>query len=418
MISRSYPAAIRSLAHRDFRHYFFGHAISILGSWIQQVAMSWLVYRITGSAVLLGVTAFTALIPQLVIGPLAGAWIDKQDKRLWLIGVQTLLAVQALLLAFLTLRNLVTPSLLVAMSLVLGLVNSFDGPLRQSLIGRFVGSPADLPNALALNAMLFNTGRFIGPPIAGFLLALTSEAFCFAINALSFGALIAALMSIKGGADERATGSMSEVFREGLVYAWRTWEVRMLLTILVGLNVTASCYAVLLPIFAKDVFGGDSTTLGWLWGAAGSGAFGSTLVLATRKSLPGLVTIVAFGVALSACSLLAFSFAPVLGVAMAAMALLGFGISICNVGCNMLLQSVTPGPLRGRIMSFFASARFGFDAIGGLVAGVLAATLGASRTLLVEGGLLLLFVLFLEARKGRLRERIVQADATLRISSG
>lgn len=371
--------------------------------------MSWLVYRLTGSAVLLGITTFAALIPQLVIGPLAGAWIDKQDKRRWLIGVQSVLALQALLLAFLTMKNLVTPPLLVVMSLLLGLVNSFDAPLRQSLIGRFVGSPADLPNALALNAMLFNTGRFIGPPVAGLLLALTSEAACFAINSLSFIALITALLLIKGGTDERATGSIVEVFREGVAYAWKTWEVRMLLTILVGLNVTASCYTVLLPIFAKDVFGGDATTLGWLWGAAGSGSFGSTIFLATRRSLPGLVGSVAFGVLLSAAGLLAFSAASALLPAMASMAVLGFGISVCNVGCNMLLQTVTPTPLRGRIMSFFTSARFGFDAVGGLIAGVLAASLGANRTLLVEGGLLLVFVLFLQARKARLRERIVEA---------
>ena len=371
--------------------------------------MSWLVYRLTGSAVLLGITTFAALIPQLVIGPLAGAWIDKQDKRRWLIGVQSVLALQALLLAFLTMKNLVTPPLLVVMSLLLGLVNSFDAPLRQSLIGRFVGSPADLPNALALNAMLFNTGRFIGPPVAGLLLAFTSEAACFAVNSLSFIALITALLLIKGGTDERATGSIVAVFREGVAYAWKTWEVRMLLTILVGLNVTASCYTVLLPIFAKDVFGGDATTLGWLWGAAGSGSFGSTIFLATRRSLPGLVGSVAFGVLLSAAGLLAFSAASALLPAMASMAVLGFGISVCNVGCNMLLQTVTPTPLRGRIMSFFTSARFGFDAVGGLIAGVLAASLGANRTLLVEGGLLLVFVLFLQARKARLRERIVEA---------
>ena len=158
-----------------------------------------------------------------------------------------------------------------------------------------------------------------------------------------------------------------------------------------------------------DVFGGDATTLGWLWGAAGSGAFSSTLFLATRRSLPGLVGSVVFGVMLSAGALLAFAVASTLLQAMAAMALLGFGISVCNVGCNMLLQGVTPGPLRGRIMSFFASARFGFDAIGGLIAGVLAASLGAGRTLLVEGGLLLLFLLFLEARRVRLRERVVEA---------
>jgi len=165
------------------------------------------------------------------------------------------------------------------------------------------------------------------------------------------------------------------------------------------------------------VFGGDATTLGWLWGAAGSGAFSSTIFLATRRSLPGLVGTVTVGVGLSAVALLAFSAAPVLLPAMAAMALLGFGISVCNVGCNMLLQTVTPVPLRGRIMSFFTSARFGFDAIGGLIAGVLAASFGASRTLMLEGGLLLLFMLFLQARKARLRERIVQAGPPLPVES-
>jgi MFS family permease len=198
------------------------------------------------------------------------------------------------------------------------------------------------------------------------------------------------------------------------VYAWRTWEVRMLLTVLVGLNVTASCYAVLLPIFAKDVFGGDATTLGWLWGSAGCGAFGSTIFLATRRSVPGLVGTISFGVVLGACGLLAMGAAPYLWLAMASMVALGFGISVCNVGCNMLLQTVTPDALRGRVMSFFASARFGFDAIGGLIAGVLAGALGAGRTLLLEGGLLLAFFLFLQARKARLREQVLRSDPQLR----
>jgi MFS family permease len=158
---------MRALAHRNYRFYFVGQAVSILGSWIQQVSLSWLVYRITGSAALLGVTAFCALVPQLLVGPLAGAWIDKQDKKKWLLAAQALLAVQAFVLAFLTWMDWIGPTLIVLMSLLLGLVNSFDTPLRQSLINSFVGQKEDLPNALALNAMLFNSGRFIGPPLAG-----------------------------------------------------------------------------------------------------------------------------------------------------------------------------------------------------------------------------------------------------------
>jgi MFS family permease len=181
---RRLPGPLRALEHRNFRLYFFGQAVSILGSWIQQVAMAWLVYRLTGSAALLGVTAFAALIPQLLVGPLAGAWIDKHDKRKWLMRVQGLLAAQALVLAGLTWMGWVGPGLLVLMAVLLGVLNSFDTPLRQSLISVFVARREDLPNALALNAMLFNTGRFIGPPVAGLLLGLTSEAACFALNAV------------------------------------------------------------------------------------------------------------------------------------------------------------------------------------------------------------------------------------------
>lgn len=403
------PGPLRALAHRNFRFYFCGQAISVLGSWIQQVALAWLVYRLTGSAVLLGVTTFAALVPQLLIGPLAGAIIDKHDKRRWLLGVQTILAAQALLLAFLVWSELIVPGFIVVMSLVLGVLNSFDTPLRQSMIGSFVDRQEDLPNALALNAMLFNSGRFVGPPIAGLLLAATSEAACFAINSLSFFALIAGLLFIKVKPDPRAQGSVGAVFREGLHYAWTTWEVRLLIVILIAVNLTASAYAVLLPVFAKDVFAGDAQTLGWLWGAAGCGAFSSTIFLASRKSVTGLVQAISVGVLFSTIALLAFSSTAYLPLALAAMALLGFGISVCNVGINMLLQSIAPRQLRGRVISFFTSARFGFDAIGGLFAGLLAAALGASLTLRLEGLLLLAFLLFLLTRRQRLRKQVASS---------
>lgn len=403
------PGPLRALAHRNFRFYFCGQAISVLGSWIQQVALAWLVYRLTGSAVLLGVTTFAALIPQLLIGPLAGAMIDKHDKRRWLIGVQSILMAQALLLALLVWTGLITPAFIVAMSLLLGVLNSFDTPLRQSMIGSFVDHQDDLPNALALNAMLFNSGRFVGPPIAGLLLAATSEAACFAINSLSFLALITGLLFIKVAADPRAQGSVGAVFKEGVRYAWDTWEVRLLIIILIAVNLTASAYAVLLPVFAKDVFAGDAQTLGWLWGAAGCGAFASTVFLASRKSVTGLVQAISVGVLFSTVALLAFASTRYLPLALAAMTLLGFGISVCNVGINMLLQSIAPRQLRGRVISFFTSARFGFDAIGGLLAGIIAAAIGASLTMAVEGGVLLLFLLFLLSRRRRLRQQVANS---------
>lgn len=401
---------MRALAHRNFRLYFAGQAVSIIGSWIQQVALAWLVYRLTGSAALLGITAFCGLIPQLVVGPFAGAWIDKHDKRKWLVGVQSLMAVQAFVLAGLTWAGWINPGFIIAMALLLGILSSFDAPLRQSLIGSFVGSRDDLPNALALNAMLFNSGRFVGPPVAGLLLAQTSEAFCFAINGFSFLALIAAILVVRSTPPARAKGSVGEVFKEGLAYAWHTWSVRTLILTLIALNLTASAYAVLLPVFAADVFAGDATLLGWLWGAAGCGAFAATVFLATRHSVPSLVATVTTGTAVAAVSLLLFAATERLVLAMPAMVGVGFGISVCNVGINMILQSSAPEQLRGRVVAFFTSARFGFDALGGLLAGFLASAFGAGWTLLFEGAALLVFVVFLFSRRQRLIEQVTIAQ--------
>ncbi len=396
------PAGLRALAHANFRLYFAGQAISILGSWIQQVALAWLVYRLTGSAALLGITAFCGLIPQLVVGPFAGAFIDRQDKKRALILVQSLMALQAFVLAGLTWLDWINTPFIVVMALLLGVLSSFDAPLRQSLIGTFVGHRDDLPNALALNAMLFNAGRFVGPPIAGLLLGLTSEAACFALNGFSFLALIWAILRGRSAPPPRAKGSVGEVFREGLAYAWQDWSVRTLILTLMALNLTASAYAVLLPIFAADVFHGDATTLGWLWGAAGCGAFASTILLATRKALPDVVAAVVAGTGIAALSLLAFAATDWMALALCGMVGVGFGISVTNVGINMLLQSAAPDALRGRIVSFFTATRFGFDALGGLLAGFLASLAGAGPTLIGEGVVLLGFVVFLMARRERL----------------
>ncbi|MBL8489603.1 MAG: MFS transporter [Rhodocyclaceae bacterium] len=379
---------MRALAHPAFRAYFLGQAVSILGSWIQQVALAWLVYRLTGSAALLGLTAFAALIPQLLVGPLAGAWIDRHDKRRTLVGVQFLLALQAAVLALLTWTESIGPPLIVAMSVALGVLNAFDTPLRQSMISVMVPRREDLPNALALNAMLFNLGRFVGPPVAGFLVGLTSEAACFAINAVSFTALIAGLAVMKVAPTPRAQGSVGHVFREGLRYARENYAVRTVLTVLTLLNLTASAYAVLLPVFAKEIFAGDARTLGLLWGAAGCGAFASTLYLAARKSLPAVVRAMAGGVVMSAAALLVFPLAGRLEIALPAMAVLGFGITAANVGVNTVLQSLTPDHLRGRVISLFTASRFGFDAVGGLIAGFVATRVGAPATLIGEGLLL------------------------------
>ncbi|MCX7166806.1 MAG: MFS transporter [Rhodocyclales bacterium] len=400
------PASMRALEHRPFRLYFFGQGVSILGSWIQQVALAWLVYRLTGSAALLGLVAFAALAPMLVVGPLAGAWIDRHDRRRLLMQVQVLLFIQAGVLAALTWFGLIGPALIIVMSLSLGVLNAFDTPLRQSLIPAMVGGREDLPNALALNAMLFNLGRFVGPPIAGLMLGFMSEAACFLLNAFSYMALLWGVAAMRLATNVKAGGSVAQVFREGVRYALDTWPIRTLLIVLALLNVTASAYAVLLPVFAREVFNGDARTLGLLWGAAGCGAFVATLMLATRKSVRGSLNLAISCVVLAALALLIFPLATRLAIALPALAALGFGISGANVGINTVMQTIAPDRLRGRIVSFFSSIRFGLDAVGGLIAGGIAALSSAPATLLGESAILLALCVWLLLRAGRLRQSV------------
>lgn len=390
---KRWPAAVRALAHRNFQIYFAGQGVSTLGKWVQQVALAWLAYHLTGSAVLLGLITFLSLAPQLLIGPLAGAWIDRHDKRRMLIIVQSVLIVQSLVLAVATWRDWVDGPFIAAMALLLGLLNALETPLRQALISSFVDDPADLPNALVLNAMLINAARFVGPPLAGGLIALAGEAACFALTAVAFLALLGGLLKVRGVAAPKASGSTAQVFREGLAYLWHTRNVRQLLVNVIMVNLLASCYAALLPILARAVFAGDAQVLGWLWGAAGAGAFLATLVLAVGGAIPRLQHFTHAGALSCAFALVGLWQAEELPLALLALAVLGFGITLSNVSTNMQLQSGAPSHLRGRVIAFYIAMRFGFEALGGMAAGLIAARFGAPATLGVAGGVLVLGLL-------------------------
>lgn len=382
----TWPDALRALRHRNFRLYFLGHAISTLGTWIQQVALAWLVYRLTGSAALLGITTCVALLPQLLLGPIAGAWIDRHDKR-------------RLLLALLTACELIGPLPIVAMAALLGVLNAVDTPLRQSLLSQLVDDRQDLPNALALNAMLFTLSRFIGPPLAGLLLGMVSEALCFALNGLSYLGLVTGLLLMRLRAAPRASGSLRNVFGEGLAYALGEPRIRGLMLGVVMVNLSASNYVVLLPVFAKDIFAGDATTLGWLWGAAGLGSLLSTLLLANYRSPAALPRLILGSATACGLAMPVFALSSNLPLSLLAMTVLGFSITVNNVGTNIILQSSAPETLRGRVVAMYTSLRFGFDAIGGLLAGLLAASLGAPPVLAASGALLLVYCAW-AARRG------------------
>lgn len=356
--------------------------------------MAWLVYRLTDSAALLGVTTFVALVPQLLVGPLAGAWIDRHDKRRLLIWIECLLAAQALGLAVLTALGLVGPTLLIVMAAVLGVLNAIDTPLRQSLISRLVDRRDDLSNALALNAMLFTASRMFGPPIAGLMLAYMSEALCFGLNALSYLALVFTLSRMRLEPVTAARGALAKLFTEGLHFVRGDPAVRMLIMSVMAINVTASSYVVLLPIYARDIFTGDAQTLGWLWGAAGLGSLASTVLLAGLPDSRRLPRWILLSLLVACAGLALLGLATSLTSALLAMIAVGLGITVANVGTNIVVQGLAPEALRGRVVSLYTATRFGFDALGGLLAGVLAARYGAPIIALLAGATLLVYSLW------------------------
>lgn len=399
-------AALRALRHRNYRLYFFGQAVSLLGTWVQTVAQGWLVYRLTGSTLLLGTVAFASQAPQLLLGPLGGILADRHDRRRLMLTLQSLMLLQAATLAVLTALGLIAPWHIVALALFLGAVNSLDAPVRQSMAAELVGDRADLPNAVALNSITFNSARFVGPPLAGLILAWTSEAACFALNALSFAAVLAALSRIRTVPATRLLGSFAGAFREGLSYAWRTYPVRALLTQVGLVSVLAAPYVALMPVFARDVFGSGPRALGWLLGAAGLGALMAALFLALRRSVRGLSGTIALGGGLAGAALLAFSLAGELAVALPLLFLLGFGIIVTNVSCNTVLQTIVPDGMRGRVVALYATAVLGGQALGNLAAGWLAEHLGAPRAESVLALLLLAAAAWFVARLPVLRRHL------------
>lgn len=388
------PKIFQSLNYPNFRNYFIGHTLSTLGTWIQQVALAWLVYELTHSAVLLGLITFFALAPQLVISPFVGAMIDKLNKRKALIFVQILFFIQAFLLAICAYFKWLDAISILALSMFLGVLSAIDTPLRQSFISDLVEDKNYIANALALNAMIFNSCRFIGPPIAGLLLVIADPILCFILNALSYFCLIIALMYMKNIQVVKAKGSIQSVLKEGYIYVFHHVEYRWMMLSIAILNLTASSYVAILPIFAKDYLNGNETTLGYLWGAAGVGSLLSALILANTQNEQQIKNRIFYNMLLCVLGLIALALIDLTFFYYFAMFCLGFGISTTNVSTNILIQRHAPSEFRGRVVSIYTSLRFGFDALGGLFAGILATYIGVKNTMLIFALLLALFILF------------------------
>lgn len=353
----------------------------MLGTWLQQIALAWLVYRTTGSAFLLGVVTFANQGPILLIAPLSGLLADRFDRRRLLILTQSLAAGQAALLAVLALTGVIQIWHIVSLSIFYGIALGLDTPVRHSLFVDMIADRSDLPNAVALNSFLMNAARLVGPSIAGVALLFISEGLCFALNALSYLAVLWVASTLPRHPRMRtAPEGYGRALMDAAAYAWRDRTIRFLLALVASTAFFGSSYMVLMPVFARDIFGGGSETLGFLVGAAGLGAVAGTSYLAASGNLTALIGRLMFTSALAGLALALVGVSPFLWLALPLMAFVGFGIIVTAASSNMLLQSTVPDDKRGRLVSFYAAAFLGVMPLGGLAAGALASLIGAPAT--------------------------------------
>lgn len=389
----------RALRHRNFRLFFIGQGVSLVGSWVTRIATSWLVWQLTHSEWDLGLVNFAGLAPTLLLGPLGGVFADRWPRHRLLLVTQIASMLQSAVLAILAFRGEATFGLLLTLQTVQGLIGALDTPARQAFIAEIVEDRADLPNAIALNSAMFNASRLVGPAIGGALLAAAGEAWCFAVDTISYGGVIISLllMRVAAAPPRPATRSgLTRDLREGLRYARDQRAVRTLLLLVAGVSLLATPYNVLLPSLATEALHGDANALGWLMTAGGAGALVSTTWLAGRASLRGVSQVMLTSLLIVALALIAFAIAcRPFGSFWAAIAVLPFvggGLVLITSSANSLLQTVVPGALRGRVMALYATAFLGMVPLGSVTAGALATRIGAPLVVALTGAVAFLLV--------------------------
>ena len=399
---------LRALHHKNYRLFFGGQSISLVGTWMQQIAMSWLVYRLTNSALLLGIVGFSSQIPVFLFASIAGVYADRWNRHRMLVVTQTLSMIQALTLAFLALTGTIHVWQIIALSIAIGVVNAFDMPTRQSFIVEIVDKTEDLGNAIALNSFMFNGARLVGPAIAGILIALLGEGVCFLINGLSFVGIIVALLAIKVPKRKKAahTSRLWHDLKDGYSYAFGFAPIRYILLQLGLMSFMGMSYAVLMPIFAKDILHGGPHTLGFLMAASGIGALTGSVYLASRQTILGLGRLIAYASVIFGMGIIAFSFSKILIVSLAMMFLTGFGMIVQIASGNTILQSIVEEDKRGRVMSIYTTAIIGMAPIGNLFAGALASLIGAPNTLILSGSACIIGSLLFALKLPHIRKKV------------
>jgi len=377
----------RALYHRNYRLFFGGQGFSLIGTWMQQIAMSWLVYRMTNSAFLLGFIGFSSQICSFFFSPFAGVLSDRWNRHHILVATQSLSMIQAFILAFLTLTGMIAVHHIVILSLFLGFLNAFDMPTRQAFVVEMVEKREDLGNAIALNSFLFNGARLVGPSIAGILISILGEGMCFLLNGVSFLAVIIALLAMKMTPHKRES-EKTQVFqglKEGFTYAFGLMPIRSILIFLGWISMVGTANTTLMPVFTKDILHGGPQTYGFLMAAIGVGAIIGAIYLASRISVLGLGRIIVIASCIFGIGLISFSFSHVLWLSMSLLLLTGFGMMVQMASSNTILQTMVDDDKRGRVMSLYVMAFMGTAPFGSLLGGILASRIGAPITLIIGG---------------------------------
>jgi MFS family permease len=400
---------LRALRHRNYRLFFSGQSISLVGSWMTRIATSWLIYRLTGSALLLGLVGFAGQIPSFLLAPVAGVLVDRWDRHRLLVVTQTLAMVQSAALAVLALAGVINLWHVLALSLFQGVINAFDMPARQSFVVEMVEARADLPNAIALNSSMVNAARLLGPSIGGILIAAVGEGWCFLLDALSYIAVIASLLLMRLPRHERKVKAGAPILPElkaGWAYVVSSAPIASILVLLTLVSVVGMPYTILMPIVASTVLHGGPHILGFLMGAVGVGALSGAVFLASRRSVLGLGRIVPIATVLFGVGLVGFGLSRHLWLSLPLLVVAGLGFMVQMSASNTLLQTLVDDDKRGRVMSFYSMAFVGTAPFGSLLAGFVADRIGAPLTVVLSGAGCLLGALWFASRLPSLRERV------------
>ncbi|HEV2325342.1 MAG TPA: MFS transporter [Terracidiphilus sp.] len=396
----------RALRHRNFRLFFGGQSISLIGTWMTRIATSWLVYRLTGSALLLGTVSFMGQIPTFLLSPLAGVWVDRLNRRQVLVWTQALSMVQSLALAALTLSHRITIPWILGLAAMQGLINAFDMPGRQAFMIQMVEDRNDLGNAIAINSSMVNMARLVGPSLAGLVIAASSEGWCFLIDGISYIAVIVSLLMMRihvAPAKRKITSTLTE-FKDGWAYVSGFLPVRTILLLFCVVSLMGMPFVVLMPIFAARVLHGGPHTLGFLMGAVGVGALVSAISLAARKSVRGLIRMIPIAAAVFGLGLIGFGLSHTFWLSMLMALVAGMGMMQGMAASNTIIQTLVPEDKRGRVMSYYTMAFVGMAPFGSLLAGGMASALGAPAAVIIYGAVVILGAAWFASRYPAVRE--------------